>query len=153
MKQTDPAAREEPTAPPVSLGRLRSALTVLYLGAAFLAIGGFLEQWSGVPNADQVLVNRYWLLFFALNSLAFGGAALIGALPQLAVRPIKWLWTGLLLVLYALAFSTWLESRPPDLLPTLAAWAAKLPAYLPAALSFLNGLLWGHLSEEAPPPA
>lgn len=152
MTQADTDA-SEPAAPPVSLGRLRSALTVLYLGAAFLAIGGFLEQWSAVRNADQVLVNRYWLLFFALHSVAFGGAALIGALPQLAVRPIKWLWTGLLLVLYALAFATWLESRPSDLLLTLAAWAAKQPVYLPAAIALLSGLLWGHLSEDAPPSA
>lgn len=129
-------------AEPPPLGRWRASVTVVYAGAAFLAIGGFLEQFSAASEAGPALVTRYWLVFFAVNAVAFGGAALLGGLPQLAVRWVKWIWVVSLALLYGWTFMIWQQHQPLDLSATLSSWARRSASFLPAAVALLSGLLW-----------
>ncbi len=84
-------------------------------------------------------VSRYFAVLFAFHSAAFCGAALIGALPALAVRWVKAIWLALVLVLYAAAFAVW---RGHPNAGGIAQWLALMPPYLPALAPILAGVLW-----------
>lgn len=134
---------EEPAA--ASLPRTRASLTVLFAAAALLAAGGFLEYGTGSPDAGESIAVGYWSALFAFHAFAFGGAALIGGLPVLATRPLKFCWGVLLSMLYGLTFAAWLAPQEMNLSVALVAWARKLPAQMPAAAAIVSGLLWTDL--------
>jgi hypothetical protein len=138
---------------PVPLPRGRAVLTVVFAGAALLAAGGMLEFGSGSPATQATAAGSYWAVFSGLNLLAFGGAALLGGFPRLAIRPIKAVWAVALLALYGVAFSIWYHHMPGGAGSVFSRWASHFPPYVPAALAALAGLLWGELNDEGPEEA
>jgi len=138
---------------PVPLPRGRAVLTVVFAGAALLAAGGMLEFGGGSPATQGTAAAAYWAVFFGLNLLAFGGAALLGGFPRLAIRPIKAIWAVALLALYGVAFSIWYHHIPGGTGSVFSRWVSHFPPYVPAALAALAGLLWGVLDEEEPEEA
>jgi hypothetical protein len=142
-----PRGAEDAAGP--GLPRVRAWLTLLFAAAAFLSAGGLLEYGAGSPDAGKTSAAGYWSAFFAFNATAFGGAALLGGLPALAVPSAKAVWIALLSLLYGLTFASWLAAQEMALLAALTAWSAKLPAQLPAGAAIVAGLLWGDLGTRA----
>lgn len=136
---------------PRPLPRARAIATLVFAAAAALSAGGMLEYASGSPAAQGQGVAAYWARFFAFNFAAFGGAALIGGLPGLARRSVKWAWLIACAALCAAAFEVWYRHFPGD--GALAAWASRWRTFVPAALALLAGVLWRELPPEAGPRA
>jgi hypothetical protein len=140
-----------------TLPRWRALLAVGGFGAALLATGGMLEYGSGSPAIQGTPAATYWTLFFALNMLAFGGAALLAGFPRLGRVGVRLAWAASLALVYLLAFSVWYRQQP-DGAGALGAWMARSFAYLPAAIATLIGIvLPGRIeadapSDSAPPP-
>lgn len=130
-----------------ALPRWRAGLAVLGFGSALLSAGGMLEYGSGSPATQGTPAATYWALFFALNTIAFGGAALLAGFPRLTQLRIKLAWVALLAVLYALAFAVWYRQQPAAALPD---WLARSTAYIPAALAVMIGLLLRPAEMEPP---
>ena len=74
------------------ISRFRATLAIVFAGAAVLAAGGMLEYASGSPAAGTTQSTTFWAVFFGLNLVAFGGAALLGALPPLTQPLVKLAW-------------------------------------------------------------
>jgi hypothetical protein len=136
------------------ISRLRATLTILFAGAAVLSAGGMLEYASGSPAAGTTRATAFWAVFFGLNLVAFGGAALLGALPPLTRPAVKSAWAVLVAVLYAVEFHLWSRSRPGGIGAAALAWFGGSPIHLPAALAVIAGLLWGSpAAADEPTPA
>lgn len=140
----EPRTEPEPRSPGVfraaTLPRWRAIFAVVCAAAAFLCAGGALEYGTGSPETRASAAAGYWAVLFAVNVAAFGGAGLIAAFPGLARMPIKLAWLAATVGLYGLAFATWLHHQPPDA-PLLSEWLRRSPAYVPAAVVTLIGLV------------
>lgn len=123
------------------LPRSRAWLALIFLAASLLSVGGTIEFSSGSPMTAGQGVASYWAIFFAFHAIAFGGAALIGAFPALAVRAVKALWLVLAAGLYVAAFIVW-HGHPN--VGSLGDWLRLAPPYLPALAPLLAGSLWGN---------
>ncbi len=131
------------------LPRSRAWLALVFVAASLLSVGGTIEFWSGSPMTAAQGVSSYWAVFFAFHAIAFGGAALIGAFPALAVRPSKALWLALVAGLYAAAFAVW-HGHPGA--GSLRGWLHLAPPYLPALVPLVAGCLWGNHALGAAEP-
>jgi hypothetical protein len=134
---------------PATLPRWRAVFAITCAAAAFLCAGGMLEYGSGSPETQGTAVATYWALLFALHVVAFGGAGLLAAFPALARPRIKLAWLGLALIVYWFAFRVW-QSHQPQGGGTLGEWLARWPAYLPAGVALLIGLLLSPLALPSP---
>ena len=121
------------------LPRSRAWLALIFLGAGMLSIGGVIEFATGSPMIAGQGASSYFSMLFAFHAAAFSGAALIGAFPALAVRPVKVVWLGLVVAAYAGAFLVW-RSHPNA--GAMAQWIERMPPYLPALAPLLAGILW-----------
>jgi hypothetical protein len=122
------------------LPRWRAVFAIICAGAAFLCAGGMLEYGSGSPETHGTRAATYWALLFALHVVAFGGAGLLAAFPALAHPLIKLVWLGLVMGVYGLAFAVW-ERQQPAGMGGVNAWLARWPAYLPAIVATVIGML------------
>jgi hypothetical protein len=125
---------------PATLPRWRALFAITCAAAAFLCAGGMLEYGSGSPETQGTAVGTYWALLFALHVVAFGGAGLLAAFPALARPRFKLAWLGLVLLVYWLAFGVW-HSHQPEGGATFSDWLARWPAYLPAGIALIIGLM------------
>ncbi len=95
-------------------------------------------------------VTSYFAALFGFHAVVFCGAALIGALPALAVRGVKIGWLVACATFYAIAFWTW-RSHPGS--ESVAQWLGLWPHYLPALLPIIAGCLWSnravHVEEQS----
>jgi hypothetical protein len=73
-----------------------------------------------------------------VHVVALGGAALLAAFPPLARPPIKLAWTLATLLLYGAALRVWQSYHPGA---PLSEWWERSPAYVPAAIAVVIGLL------------
>jgi hypothetical protein len=133
---------------PGPISRFRATLAIVFAGAAVLAAGGMLEYASGSPAAGTVQSTTFWAVFFGLNLVAFGGAALLGALPSLTRPLVKLGWALVLLALYLVEFRLWWRQHPGSFAEAASSWLGHTSIHVPAAIALLAGLLWG-----APPEA
>jgi hypothetical protein len=131
------------------ISRFRATLTILFAGAAVLAAGGMLEYASGSPAAGTTPATTFWAVFFALNLVAFGGAALLGGLPPLTRPPVKAAWVVLLAVLYLTEFWLWSRHQPPGARDLAAHWLGRSSIHVPALAAVITGLLWRAPAEES----
>jgi hypothetical protein len=132
---------------PRPVSRLRATLTLIFIAAALLCAGGALEYGIGSPMTTGTTAAGYWALFFALNVVAFGGAALIGAFPLLARPTVKGAWGIALAVLYVLDFHFWSAQHPGTLGAAIVAWLVRSSIHLPEVFAIVCGLLWGNLED------
>jgi hypothetical protein len=133
------------------ISRFRATLAIVFAAAAVLAAGGMLEYASGSPAAGTTTSTSFWAVFFGLNLVAFGGAALLGALPSLTRPFVKLGWVLLLLALYLVEFRLWSRQHPGGLVEAATSWLGYTPMHVPAAGAILAGLLWGAPTEESEP--
>jgi hypothetical protein len=132
------------------LPRWRALLAVGGFGAALLSAGGMIEYGSGSPAIQGTPAATYWGLFFALNTVAFGGAALLAGFPSLARLRLKLAWLVAMAALYFLAFTVW-RGQQPIAENFLGVWLHRSTAYLPAAVATLIGVVlppWTLAEEE-----
>ncbi len=136
-----------------ALPRSRAWLSLVFLGAALLSIGGAIEFATGSPMTEGQGVASYWAVVFSFHGVVFTGATLIGMFPALAVRPLKLLWLVACAALYVAAFLVWRSHAGGA---GVATWLRLSPPYLPALLPLCAGLLWRNravfVEEPAPPP-
>jgi hypothetical protein len=135
-----------------ALPRSRAWLSLVFLGAALLSIGGAIEFATGSPMTEGQGVASYWAVVFSFHGVVFTGATLIGMFPALAVRPLKLLWLVGCAALYVAAFLVW-RSHAGD--AGTGTWLRLSAPYLPALLPLCAGLLWRNravLVEEPAPP-
>jgi hypothetical protein len=130
------------------ISRFRATLAIVFAGAAVLAAGGMLEYASGSPAAGTTTPTTFWAVFFGLNLVAFGGAALLGALPPLTRPIIKLGWALLLFGLYLIEFRLWSRQHPGGIVEAAISWLGHTPIHVPALIAILAGLLWGAPVEE-----
>jgi hypothetical protein len=123
---------------PLPLSRGRAYLSLTFGGLALLFVGGVLSYASGSPDVHGS-VSTYWTVLFSFYALAFGGAAVLGAFPRLARRPIKLAWLALLLAVFvaALAIRSMALSDAGVAVPPIA-----LGQYAVALLPLAVGLWW-----------
>ncbi len=119
----------------------RAWLALIFLGTTLLSIGGTIEYLTGSPMIEGQGVGRYFATVFGFHAAAFGGSALIGALPALAVRSVKIGWLFVVVALYIGAFFTWLDHPNAG---SAADWLRLSIHYVPALLPIAAGCLWGN---------
>jgi hypothetical protein len=122
---------------PPPLPRWRAVFSITCAAAAFLSAGGMLEYGAGSPEALATPAAGYWALVFGLHVVAFGGAGLIAAFPELARATVKLAWLAGAFTVYAIAFAVWRQHQSAA---TVSEWLAHSAAYLPAALALAIGL-------------
>jgi hypothetical protein len=130
---------------PAPLPRWRAVFSITCAAAAFLSAGGMLEYGAGSPEAQGTPAAGYWALVFGLHVVAFGGAGLIAAFPELARATIKLAWVAVVAALYVSAFSVWRTHQAAP--ASVGDWLSRSPAYLPAAFTIAIGLV---LSRRVP---
>jgi hypothetical protein len=136
------------------ISRFRATLAIVFAGAAVLAAGGMLEYASGSPAAGTSRSTTFWAVFFGLNLVAFGGAALLGALPPLTRPAVKLVWVALMAALYLVEFWLWSRQHPGGIGEAAASWLGRSTIHVPAAVAVGTGLLWGSSEEpEAAEPS
>ena len=135
---------------PVPLPRARAVITIVFVAAALLSAAGVLEFASGSPSAAGTTAPGYWTLFFGVHLVAFGGAAMLGGFPRIARPPVKIVYLAVVTAMYAAAFTVWRHHQTDG--GGLGPWLARSPAYAPAAIALVIGLLWGPTAvvEEEP---
>lgn len=138
-------AGDGPAPPPgvfsaAPLPRWRAVFAIVCAAAAILCLGGLLEYGTGSPETRGATAATYWALLFAVHVSAFGGAGLIAAFPALAQPAIKLGWLLVTLALYGIAFAAW-HRHQPEHAELLHGWVARSPAYAPAAVVSIIGLL------------
>ena len=128
------------------LPRSRAWLALIFLGAGLLSVGGAIEFATGSPMTEGQGVSSYFAALFGFHAVVFCGAALIGALPALAVPVVKAVWLLVCAALYGVAFWLW-RSHPGA--RGLAEWLALSATYAPALLPLAAGCLWGNWAVRA----
>jgi hypothetical protein len=123
-----------------TLPRWRALLAVTGFAAALLFAGGMLEYGSGSPAVQGTPAATYWTVFFALNTLAFGGAALLAGFPRLGLWGVKLAWASATALLYVFAFAVWYGQQQSGAAFVLG-WLERSLVYLPAAFAVLVGIL------------
>ena len=132
------------------LPRLRAWMSLIFLAICLLSVGGSIEFLTGSPMTEGQGVWSYFAALFAFHAIVFGGAAMIGAFPALAVKAVKAIWLIAVVLAYAVAFFVW-RSFAVDAL--LADWLQLWAHYLPAVPAVMSGVGWGSVGEEPQPGA